>query len=69
MTAIPPPESPDLPRRERDPVIDAYKRDVDRTLLIENLRLTPGQRLEKFVCFMEDVEALRASALARRATR
>ena len=29
-------------------VIEAYKRDVDRTLLIENLRLTTQQRSEKF---------------------
>jgi hypothetical protein len=25
----------------RDPVIEVYKRDVDRTLLRENLKLTP----------------------------
>ena len=31
---------------EPDPVIEAYKKDVDRTLLRENLRLTPEQRLE-----------------------
>jgi hypothetical protein len=28
-----------------DPVIEAYKRDVDRTLLRENLRLTWEERL------------------------
>jgi hypothetical protein len=32
--------------RERDPVIEAYKKDVDRTLIRENLKLTPSQRLE-----------------------
>lgn len=32
---------------EPDPVIEAYKKDVDRTLLRENLKLTPQQRLEK----------------------
>lgn len=31
---------------EKDPVIEAYKKDVDRTLLIENLRRTPQQRGE-----------------------
>jgi len=31
--------------------IDAYSRDIDRTLLHENLKLTPAQRLEKFVSF------------------
>ena len=28
-----------------DPVIEAYKKDVDRTLIRENLKLTPEQRL------------------------
>src|SRR5947209_8559895 len=27
-----------------DPVLEAYKKGVDRSLLIENLRLTPAQR-------------------------
>lgn len=31
-----------------DPVIEAYKKDVDRTLLRGNLRLTPAERAEKF---------------------
>jgi len=31
---------------ERDPVIEAYKKDVDRTLIRENLKLTVEQRLE-----------------------
>lgn len=31
---------------EPDPVIEAYKKDVDRTLLRENLKLTVEQRLE-----------------------
>lgn len=30
-----------------DPVIELYKRDVDRTLLRENLKLTPEERLRK----------------------
>ena len=32
-----------------DPVIEAYKRDVDRTLLIENMRKTPEQRVQTLV--------------------
>ena len=28
-----------------DPVIEAYKKDVDRTLLRERLRLTPQERV------------------------
>lgn len=36
----------DVPDRP-DPVIEAYKVDVDRTLLRENLKLTPDERLRK----------------------
>lgn len=32
-----------------DPVIEAYKDGVDVTLLRENLRLTPTQRVEKLM--------------------
>jgi hypothetical protein len=42
-----------------DPVIEYYKRDVDRTLLREHLKLTPQQRLEKLVSFMRDLDELR----------
>ena len=41
-----------------DPVIEAYKKDVDRTLLRENLKLTVQQRFEKFERFMECVHEL-----------
>jgi hypothetical protein len=33
------------PPIEPDPVIEAYKRDVDRTLLRENLKQTPDARV------------------------
>jgi len=33
-----------------DPVIEAYKKDVDRTLIRENLRLTVEQRLLGLMC-------------------
>lgn len=32
-----------------DPVIEAYKRDVDKTLLIDGLRKTPEQRVQALV--------------------
>jgi hypothetical protein len=32
---------------EPDPFIEAYKRDVDRTLLRRNLTLTPDQRMRE----------------------
>ena len=52
----------DLPA---DPVIEYYKKDVDRTLLREHLKLTPQQRLEKLVAFMRSLDALRTSAQRR----
>jgi hypothetical protein len=36
-----------------------FMRDVDRTLLLENLKLTPEQRLEKFASFMRFIAELR----------
>lgn len=36
-------------RFEPDPVIDAYKKDIDRTLIRENLKLTVEQRLLKLM--------------------
>jgi hypothetical protein len=41
-------EVQDLPF-EPDPVIEAYKKDVDRTLIRENLRLTVEQRFERLM--------------------
>ena len=45
----------------KDPVIEAYKKDVDRTMIRENLKLTPDQRLRNLV------EAQRFAAELRRA--
>ena len=44
---------------EPDPVIEAYKKDIDRTLIIENLRLTPEQRLDNLMALQEFAEELR----------
>lgn len=44
-----------------DPVTEYYKKDVDRTLLREHLKLTPQQRLEKLVAFMRSLDRLRAA--------
>lgn len=38
-----------------DPVIEAYKKDVDRTLLRENLKLTPAERSRNFLRDMKVV--------------
>ena len=45
----------------RDPVIEAYKRDVDRTLLRENLKLSVEERFEKFRQFAEFASELRVA--------
>ena len=45
-----------------DPVIEAYKKDVDRTLLRENLKLTPSQRVEKLQAFMRAFASIRGVA-------
>jgi hypothetical protein len=51
---------------EPDPVIEAYKKDVDRTLLRENLKLTVEQRIEKLQRALKVVEeAKRAGREAR----
>jgi hypothetical protein len=34
---------------EPDPVIEAYKKEIDRTLLRENLRRTPEERLQRLM--------------------
>jgi hypothetical protein len=43
---------------EPDPVIEAYKKHVDRTLLRENLRLTVAQRLENLMRLQEFADEL-----------
>jgi hypothetical protein len=49
-----------------DPVIELYKRDVDRTLLRQHLRLTPQQRVERVMAFARSLERLREAARRRR---
>ena len=43
----------------RDPVIEAYKKDIDRTLLRENLRLTVQQRFDNLMALQDFAEELR----------
>ena len=42
-----------------DPVIEAYKKDIDRTLIRENLKLTVAQRFEKYKHFRRFARELR----------
>ena len=54
------------PKTYRDPVVEAYLRDVDRTLLRENLKLSPAERLEKLVSFSLFASTLRRAGMRSR---
>lgn len=45
-----------------DPVIEAYKRDVDRSLLRENLKLTVEERLRKLESILHFLKEWRGAA-------
>jgi hypothetical protein len=49
---------------EPDPVIEAYKKDVDRTLIRENLKLTPDERMRKMVSVLQFAEEVKRSRKA-----
>ncbi len=49
---------PDRPL-EPDPVIEAYKRDVDRTLLRENLRRSVEERIKALMRAQQLAEEVR----------
>ena len=51
-----------------DPVIEVYKKDVDRTLLRENLKLSVEERLIKFERFWEFAQGLREAGRKARQT-
>ena len=45
--------------KDLDPVIEAYKKDVDVTLIRENLRLTVDQRFQQLMKLQQFAEDLR----------
>jgi hypothetical protein len=49
-----------------DPVIEAYKKDVDRTLIRENLRRTPEERLRALMEMQRFAIELRRAGRAAR---
>ena len=51
---------------EPDPVIDAFKKDIDRTLLRENLKLTIAERIRKMHSAALGALALRMAAAKKR---
>ena len=52
-----------------DPVIEAYKRDVDDTLLLAQLRRTPTERLEAIMAMQKLMDEIRRAETERRAGR
>ena len=59
-----------LPPITPDPVIEFYKKDVDRTLLRENLKLSVTERFEKLMALQRFAEEMRRAGLeARQAAR
>ena len=54
---------------EPDPVIEAYKKDIDRTLLRQNLRRTVAERLANLLALQRLAEeARRAGRRSRSST-
>lgn len=45
-----------------DEIIEIYKRGVDRTLIRENLRLSPEERLQRMEAALRLVDELRAGS-------
>ena len=43
---------------ESDPVIEAYRKDIDRSLIRENLRLTVDQRFQQLMNLQRFAEEL-----------
>jgi hypothetical protein len=66
MNDLTPPPDTLAPADYYDPVIEAYKKDVDRTLLRENLKLTVEQRLRKAQSFHASIEQWRGVVLTGR---
>ncbi len=59
-----------LPPITPDPVIEFYKKDIDRTLLRENLKLTVTERFEKLMALQRFAEEMRrAGREAKQKTR
>jgi hypothetical protein len=56
----------DVPRSDPDPVVEAYKKDIDRTLIRENLKLTVEERFRKAMALARFAEELRRAGKAAR---
>ncbi len=50
---------PQAPRPDPDPVVEAYKKDIDRTLLREALKLPIEERFRKAMALARFADELR----------
>ena len=54
---------------EKDPVVEAYKKGIDRTLLRRNLQRTVAERLANLVALQRLAEEARRAGRHHRATK
>lgn len=64
-----PPDSAGPRESRRDPVIEAYKAGVDRSLLRENLKRSPTERLENLQALQGFADEVRRAGKRQRTTR
>jgi hypothetical protein len=62
-------EVKDLRRVDPDPVVEAYKKDIDRTLLRENLKLTVEERFRKAMASARFADEMRRAGREARSRR
>jgi len=55
--------------RDPDPVVEAYKKDIDRTFIRENLRLTVEERFRKAMALAQFADEMRRAGKEARQRR
>jgi hypothetical protein len=61
------PSADPQPTHDLDPVVQAYKAGIDRTLLVENLRLTVEERFRRLMRLQDLAEELHRAGRAAKA--
>lgn len=59
----------DVESNYRDPVVEAYKKDIDRTLLRANLKLTVKERFQRAMAHARFADELRRAGTELRSPR
>jgi len=59
----------DTQRPDADPLVEAYKKDIDRTLIRENLKLTVEERFRKAMALARFAEELQRAGREARSRR